>query len=373
MAAGSPTLNGSMYTGLQLVGSVGRPDPFLLPDVEENGSWSGVMNVSTPGHMDTGLVNVTRIHISSHTWISLRYAVLVLYLLTFFFGLIGNSLTIFVILRNKRMKTVATCFILNLAVADDLFMFSLPFMAYSTFTRNWIFGSFLCKVMSALYGVNLYASIFTMVLMSFDRYLAIVHPLRSIRYRTVKNAVIVCVLVWLACFIVMMPYWLYARTEVVRERPEYSTCQIFWPRESLLEHMWFWINFELLIGFVLPIIIMVICYLQLLRNLVINAVPVHQDPTRRPIRKVTIMVFVVTLVFVLCWTPYHIVRYTNAQTKLANSRGGPRAEFTPQSMLRSAIFNVVAQALVFLASSCNPFIYGISSRNFRKYCWFILL
>ena len=95
--------------------------------------------------------------------LTLRYITLVIYLLTFIFGIVGNSLTILVIVRNKKMKTVATCFILNLAVADDLFMLSLPFFAYSTFAKDWIFGSWLCTIMSALYGINLYASIFTMV------------------------------------------------------------------------------------------------------------------------------------------------------------------------------------------------------------------
>ena len=92
--------------------------------------------------------------------LTLRYITVVFYLLTFTFGVLGNTLTIMVIVKNKKMKTVATCFILNLAVADDLFMLSLPFFAYSTYAKNWVFGSGLCKIMSALYGINLYASIF---------------------------------------------------------------------------------------------------------------------------------------------------------------------------------------------------------------------
>ena len=323
------------------------------------GSW----NETVAGPRGVWPNSSTGTHVDLRSLVPLRYIALVLYLLTFFFGIIGNSLTLIVILKNKRMKTVATCFILNLAMADDLFMLSLPFMAYNTFTKDWIFGAFLCKVMSALYGVNLYASIFTMVLMSFDRYLAIVHPLRSIRYRTVKNAVIVCILVWVLCCVIMLPYWLYARTGVSRRGTR--TCEISWPKDSIVEHRWFWTNFELLVGFVLPIIIMFICYVRLLRTLVVNAVPVHQDVTRRPIRKVTVMVFIVTLVFVLCWTPYHIVRYSNAQK--SHAYGSGRSRPTRHEIVTFSIFNVVAQALVFLASCCNPFIYGIASRNFRKY------
>jgi len=32
-----------------------------------------------------------------------------------------------------------------------------------------------------------------------------------------------------------------------------------------------------------------------------------------------------------------------------------------------AVANVVAQALIFISSCCNPFIYYITSRNFREY------
>ena len=44
----------------------------------------------------------------------LRYTVLALYLTTFVVGITDNSLTIFVIGKHKKMKTVASCFILNL-------------------------------------------------------------------------------------------------------------------------------------------------------------------------------------------------------------------------------------------------------------------
>ena len=311
--------------------------------------------------MGTNTRNSTRVG-NDPTIMVLRCLVLVLYLLTFVFGVVGNSLTILVILRNKRMKTVATCFILNLAVADDLFMLSLPFMAYSTYAQNWIFGSLLCTLMSSVHKINFYASIFTMVLMSIDRYLAIVHPLSSIRYRTVRNAVWVCVGIWAACCVIIMPFWLYARTG--SPRPNYTICTVYWPRNSILEHKWFWANFELLVGFVVPIIIMVLCYLKLLKHLITENVPCH-DQTRRPIRKVTVMVFIVTIVFVICWTPYHIVEYTNVQK--VHAFVGRQMRPSRDEIVTHAIFNTVAQALVFLSSCCNPFIYSISSRNFSEY------
>jgi len=43
---------------------------------------------------------------------------------------------------------------LNLAVADDLFILSLPFNAHSTLTERWAFGAGACKILSVFYRVR---------------------------------------------------------------------------------------------------------------------------------------------------------------------------------------------------------------------------
>jgi len=145
---------------------------------------------------------------SSHD--AIKYVVVVLYTVTSVFGLCGNSLTIIVLLQPRRVRTVATCFILNLAIADDLFIVALPFMAYSTYARRWVFGEVACRLMNTFWGVNLYATIFTMTLMSIDRYLAAVHPLKSISYRTCRNAFVVCTVIWVVGFLFVLPLAMYS-------------------------------------------------------------------------------------------------------------------------------------------------------------------
>lgn len=61
-------------------------------------------------------------------------------------GLCGNTLVIYVILRYAKMKTVTNIYILNLAVADVLFMMSLPFIALQLALVHWPFGEVLCRV-----------------------------------------------------------------------------------------------------------------------------------------------------------------------------------------------------------------------------------
>jgi len=44
--------------------------------------------------------------------------------------------------------------------------------------------------------VTAHASVYTLVLMSLDRYLAVVHPVRSLTVRTRRNAVVALVFLW---------------------------------------------------------------------------------------------------------------------------------------------------------------------------------
>lgn len=293
---------------------------------------------------------------------AMRNAVVTLYLATFVFGTLGNTLTIYGLVRTKHLKNVANCFILNLAIADDLFLLSLPFTAHSTYFHRWIFGEALCKVMNVFRGVNLYASIFTMTLMSIDRYLAVVHPFDSLKYRTHPNALAVCTLNWVVCLAIMTPYWLYATT--------YSTardvvkCQICWPTETLNEHLWMWANFELIVGFVLPIVVMAICYTLLLRCLVTES---RCPPVRRQgkthVWRVTTMIFLVTVVFLVCWAPHHVIKLLSAhKNQKLVVQGGQLGS----SAFGFVVANIVAQGLIFVSSCCNPFIYYITSTNFRE-------
>jgi hypothetical protein len=124
----------------------------------------------------------------------------------------------------------------------------------------------------------------------------------------------------------------------------------------------FWANFELITGFAAPIVIMVICYSSLLRHIVQSRRTVRTQ-AKNPVRRVTLMLFIVTLVFVICWTPYHIMHYTSIMhhVHFAHRR------LDKAQVLRAAIFNMVAQGMVFFSSCCNPVIYSISSKSFSKY------
>ncbi|XP_076815319.1 somatostatin receptor type 2-like isoform X2 [Clavelina lepadiformis] len=146
------------------------------------------------------------------------------------FGILANTFVITVVLiweRSRPNRTVANMFVVNLAIADVLFLFILPFyMPAIIETRGWIYGSFICKLFAVIKNLNYRASISFLTTMSVDRFLAIVFPLESRGYRTRRNAIKVCVVLWLLSLASTIPLMLYTD---VRSTHSLPVCQEEFP------------------------------------------------------------------------------------------------------------------------------------------------
>lgn len=85
-------------------------------------------------------------------------------------GLVGNSLVVLVVAANPGMRSTTNILIINLAIADLLFvLFCIPFTATDFVLPYWLFGNIWCKVVQYLIIVTACASVYTLVLMSLDR------------------------------------------------------------------------------------------------------------------------------------------------------------------------------------------------------------
>uniref|UniRef100_A0A1A9ZC48 G-protein coupled receptors family 1 profile domain-containing protein n=1 Tax=Glossina pallidipes TaxID=7398 RepID=A0A1A9ZC48_GLOPL len=106
-----------------------------------------------------------------------------------FAGLLGNALVILVVMVNQQMRSTTNLLIINLAVSDILFViFCVPFTATDYMLPEWPFGDPWCKYVQYMIVVTCHCSVYTLVLMSFDRFLAVVHPVTSMSLRTERNA-----------------------------------------------------------------------------------------------------------------------------------------------------------------------------------------
>jgi len=104
------------------------------------------------------------------------------------------------------MRNTTNLLIINLAMADLLFIvFCVPFTATDYALTYWPFSDIWCKIVQYLVVVTAYASVYTLVLMSLDRFLAVVHPITSMSIRTEANTYLAITVTWLVIVVACTP------------------------------------------------------------------------------------------------------------------------------------------------------------------------
>ncbi|KAM9851244.1 chemerin-like receptor 2 [Aulostomus maculatus] len=136
----------------------------------------------------------------------------VIYIASFVLGLIGNGIVIWVTGCESK-KTVNHVWLLNLAMADFVFVLFLPFyIDYILRDFNWIFGVEMCKINSFVSVMNMFASVLFVTVLSIDRYVSLVHLNWSQRYRTVARAWGICGCIWVLAAALSCPALIFRDT-----------------------------------------------------------------------------------------------------------------------------------------------------------------
>ncbi|XP_015215442.1 somatostatin receptor type 5 [Lepisosteus oculatus] len=271
----------------------------------------------------------------------------VIYLTVFTIGLTGNTLAIYVVLRYTKMKTVTNIYILNLAVADELFMLGLPFLTTQNVLSYWPFGSFLCRLVMTVDAINQFTSIFCLTVMSIDRYLAVVHPIKSTKWRRPRVAKVINASVWILSFLVVLPVIIFSDVQ-----DGLNTCNINWPDPNAVWSTTF-IIYTSVLGFFGPLLVICLCYLLIVVKVKSSGVRAGFTKRRKSERKVTRMVVIIVVVFVCCWLPFYILNMVNL------------VFIVPENNVMAGIYFFVV--ILSYANSCaNPLLYGFLSDNFKQ-------
>uniref|UniRef100_A0A3Q0T4Y4 Chemokine (C-C motif) receptor 12a n=1 Tax=Amphilophus citrinellus TaxID=61819 RepID=A0A3Q0T4Y4_AMPCI len=221
----------------------------------------------------------------------------VFYYINFLLSYLGNGLVLFIIYKYEKLSTVTNIFLLNLVLSNILFASSLPFWA-KYHQSEWIFGITLCKMVSSAYFIGFYSSILFLTLMTFDRYLAVVHAVAAAKSRKRVYAVIASVIVW--CISIAASVKELVLRNVWKNDLIGLMCEELGFPENTMKR-WRLVSYyqQFLLFFLLPLFMVMYCYI----SITIRILSTRMKEKCRAIK----LIFVIIFTFFACWTPYNIV------------------------------------------------------------------
>ena len=224
-------------------------------------------------------------------------------------GFIGNSLVIIVIVLNKKMRSTTNYLILNLAAIDLMYVATnMPLVVIFVYDNNsWRFGNVMCKLWSFQNDISLVASAYTLVMMSIERYMAVVHPFSTIRFRTEKNIIRAISYLWVFA-IVSCIHSLFIHHEVTDTLIDggtiyyYQTCTFVKGINKTANSLW-----DFFFTFAFPIFVMLALYSLMLHKLWFDMGNIRGQRNEAGLVSVTKTVITVVIVFIICLAPSKIL------------------------------------------------------------------
>ncbi|XP_045136936.1 tachykinin-like peptides receptor 86C isoform X2 [Portunus trituberculatus] len=274
----------------------------------------------------------------------------------------GNAIVMWIVIAHRRMRTVTNYFLVNLSAADLLMaifncIFNFIYMLHS----DWPFGAVYCTISNFMANVTIAASVFTLMAISFDRYIAIVRPLKPRMSKSEARHFII--FIWLSSMSLAVPCLLYSTTVSIKYKNDEIRrgCFLLWPDGqtsiSYREYVYNIVFFAT--TYVLPMLVMLVSYTliscELWGSHSIGELTDRQASSIKSKRRVVRMFIVIVVAFMLCWLPqqgFFLYQYHNSQ------------------VLDSAHIQHIYLGFYWLAMAnamVNPIIYYWMNARFRSY------
>ncbi|XP_062056050.1 oxytocin receptor [Lepus europaeus] len=314
-----------------------------------------------PGTTDNGTVGPPQ---RNEALARVEVAVLCLIL---FLALSGNACVLLALRTTRHKHSRLFFFMKHLSIADLVVaVFQVLPQLLWDITFRFYGPDLLCRLVKYLQVVGMFASTYMLLLMSLDRCLAICRPLRTLRRRTDRLAVLAT---WLGCLVASAPQ---VHIFSLREVAEgvFDCWAVFiqpWGPKAYVT----WITLAV---YIVPVIVLATCYglisFQIWQNLrlkTLAAAAAAAGPegvaaaaaaggaeraalarvssvkliSKAKIRTVK-MTFIIVLAFIVCWTPFFFVQMWSVWDADAP---------------KEASAFIIAMLLASLNSCCNPWIY----------------
>ncbi|KAL2095943.1 hypothetical protein ACEWY4_008091 [Coilia grayii] len=307
---------------------------------------------------------VTSIHPSKYCDVTKMYKRVYLpvtYSIVFILGLTLNGSLLWLVCSRTRKWSCSVVYIANLAVADLLYVLALPLLIISYAMDDlWPFGDIICKVVRFFFYTNLHCGTMFLMCISLHRFLGVCYPIKAMRYRTKRLAVMASGAIWILVTIEILPTLVFAHTGFINNM---TVCFDMTSPGKFQQYFPYGL-FLALAGFLFPFVVILISNCTMVR--ILSRQHSDRSPVGTAMRNKSIRtLLMVSLIFVVCFGPYHITRtlYLFVRVYMADNC----------KVLNVVMFSYKMWRPIVSVHCCvNPLLYFIGSDKKRKHLWTLL-
>ncbi|KAG7464845.1 hypothetical protein MATL_G00169940 [Megalops atlanticus] len=199
---------------------------------------------------------------------------------------------------------VSDIYVLNLAIADMLFLLVMPFTIHQLVRdRQWVFGNAMCKAVMVVDVSNQFTTVGIVTVLCIDRYVAIVHP--TSEKRTIQWTMVINGMVWVGSFLLTVPVMMYTHTV---KKKQVEMCIMDLPQGA--QDMYWYTIYQSTFGFIIPLVIISTFYSLTLYHVFRSVRRVKRKQSVWA-KRATKTVLMVIAIFLVCWSPYHVIQVIN--------------------------------------------------------------
>uniref|UniRef100_A0A3B3DAH6 Adenosine receptor A2 n=1 Tax=Oryzias melastigma TaxID=30732 RepID=A0A3B3DAH6_ORYME len=267
----------------------------------------------------------------------------------------GNILVCWSVCLNSNLQSITNFFVVSLAVADiAVGLLAIPFAI--TISVGFCAEFHGCLFIACFVLVLTQSSIFSLLAIAVDRYIAINNPLRYnslVTGQRAKGIIAFCWVLSVAIGLTPMFGWNSTITTSENKRCSEGMTECFFEKVVTLHYM---VYFNFFGCVLVPLFLMLVIYIHIFmaarRQLRLMTLKVSSRSfLQREVRAAKSLAIIVGL-FALCWLPLHII---NCYNHLCQNCERPHI----------LVMNI-AIILSHANSAVNPFIYAYRIREFRQ-------
>ena len=282
----------------------------------------------------------------------------------------GNALLILVVSSRKHFKTVTNVLVSSLAVADLIVgCFVIPTSIYGAIKSDKVSGFFFCSVIPFLQMLSLAASVFSLLVVTMERFRSIVQfakPAITRRIGLQMVGAVWCIAIIYACKMFIQQFVNDSdshgisnnQTAVEDDTAPPQFCNVFVEEEHF--DLFFRVS-DVVFLFAIPLVAMTVMYALMINRLWFDHTTTSTVETLRLKRRAIAMFVAAVVAFFVCWAPFYAMEIWHDAREMMTEDVPDADEL--EDMPTTRFLTII---LALSNSWMTPVIYYIFNAQFRK-------